>query len=577
MEKIKRALVKLGRWQYLALLVLVLVTVFLHLATITHPNEPLFDEQHYVPDARRILAGEGTERVEHPPLAKLIIAGGIEVFGDNPWGWRMPAVILSTIALIMFYDICRRLGTSHRTAFLATLLLSVDNLFFIHSGMAMLDIYVVIFTIAAFWFYLKGPRWWWAAAVSVALAGLSKFSGILAIIPIGLHWFFIGYKQKMGEPVGQTTPPSTPAIGALPASVEITHTDTAFDASNVPEATTATLQTEAPQKRRFWAVYGRPLAFIGSMLLAPVVFVLLYWVFDWVIWSKWVNVINDIKDALQLTDSIKFTGYTSPLPSRPWEWLLSPTGSFNFYGWIFNQAKYDSIVLPYWYTPSYTGMINPTLWLSGLAVIPYAVWQWFKKNNAAIFVVCWIIGTWVVWIPLCIISDRVSFTFYYLPTIGAICLGTSLILTYLLDKAEARRKGKLKLFLELAIASFILLHLLAFCILSPLHLWISIPAGVLLLLFALDFLDLGWRFMWQFVVSTALATPLMCFVFYWPLKDWLVTGNAPWGLPEVSLLWVVSALIGLAVTWGLFVVIHLFVNKVIRDNTPAPQESGLVS
>jgi len=90
--------------------------------------------------------------MEHPPFAKLIIAGGIEIFGDNPWGWRMPAVILSTIALIAFYDICRKLGGSHKTAFLATMFLGLENLMFIHSGMAMLDIYVVVFTIFAFWF-----------------------------------------------------------------------------------------------------------------------------------------------------------------------------------------------------------------------------------------------------------------------------------------------------------------------------------------------------------------------------------------------------------------------------------------
>jgi len=42
----------------------------------------MFDEQHYVPDARSILAGNGTQRLEHPPLAKLFIAAGIAIFGD---------------------------------------------------------------------------------------------------------------------------------------------------------------------------------------------------------------------------------------------------------------------------------------------------------------------------------------------------------------------------------------------------------------------------------------------------------------------------------------------------------------
>jgi len=63
----------------------------------------------------------------------------------------------------------------------------------------------------------------------------------------------------------------------------------------------------------------------------------------------------------------------------------------------------------------------------------------------------------------------------------------------------------------------------------------------------------------------------MRFALYWPLKGWLVTDNAPWGLPEVSLLWVVSALIGLAITWILFTIIHLAVNRIIKDNALPPE------
>ena len=616
MEKIKTGFKKLIHWQYFPLLILLLVVLGLHLATITRPNEPLFDEQHYVPDARRIVTGEGTLRVEHPPLAKLIIAGGIELFGDNPWGWRMPAVILSTVALIAFYDICRKLGTSHKTAFLATLLLGTENLMFIHSGMAMLDIYVVVFTIFAFWFYLKGPRWWWAAAVSVALAGLSKFSGILSIIPIGLHWFIIGYKPNMGNPMEQTTTIApilestsgaatvegtleTPGAGRVPETPAVEYTkpltitsvsinaDTTGDAlSDVADVPAIPL--EPAKKRSLWTTYGRPIIFILSMALAPIVFFLLYGVFDMIIWSKFIpyvvwghwdqGVVGDIKNALSMTNSIKFS-YGGAFPARPWEWILSPTGSFYFYGWLVHPNNYENILLPYWYTPSYTGILSPSLWLSGLAVIPFAIWKSFKKKNnvsrnAWIFTLCWIIGTWLVWVPLFLASDRITYMFYYLPTVGAIALGTALILTAFLNKAQARAKGFRRHFLELLAVSFLIFHLLSFCVLSPLHLWLSIPVCALLLLFALDYLGLGWRFITQFYVSAGISALIMRFALYWPLKDWLVTGNAPWGLPEVSLLWVVSSVIGLAITWILFMIIHLSVNRIIRDNAPPVQEAA---
>ena len=589
MEKVNRGINRLIHWQYFPLLVLLVVILGLHLATIAHPNEPLFDEQHYVPDARRIINGEGTQRVEHPPFAKLIIAGGIEVFGDNPWGWRMPAVILSTIALIAFYDICRKLGGSNKTAFLATMFLGLENLMFLHSGMAMLDIYVVVFIIFAFWFYLKGLKWWWASAICIALAGLSKFGGVLAVIPIGLHWFLVGYKPNMGVP-GEVEP-SEPVIAVtepaqLPVALEASSTDSTVEimpqAVMPPsaEASSLVIETKPKIKKTFWQTYSRPIVFIASMLLAPIAFFLLYGVFEMIIWTKYIpfvvwghwdqGVVGDIKNALSLTDSIKFS-YSGAFPAKPWEWVLSPTGSFYFYGWLVHPENYSNILLPYWYTPSYTGIISPSLWLAGLFVIPYVAFKSFiRKNNpeknAAIFTACWIIGTWVVWIPLFLASDRITYMFYYLPTVGAIALGTALIVTGFLKRIENRSSGFGKRFMQLGVATFLLLHLLSFCVLSPLNLWVSIPICTLLLFFALDYLGFGWRFVIEFYISAGIAAVIIRFALYWLLRGWLVTGDASWGLPEVSMLWVVGSLIGFVITWVLFALVHSFVNRVKRDN-----------
>lgn len=518
MEKAKQVFNKVVHWQYLMLLVLLLMVLGLHLATITRPNQLIFDENYYVPDARLIIKGEGTQRLEQPPLAKLIIAGGIEVFGDNPWGWRMPAILFSTVAMIFFYNICLRLGTSHKTSFLATLLLSTENLTFIQSGLAMLDIYVVVFTVCAFWLYLKGPRWWWAAAISVALAALSKFSGMLSIIPIGLHWFIIGRKSKIDNQPGRA--------------------------------------------------YSRYVSFFLSMALALVAFFMLYGVFDMIMWAKWIpfltsrpggqSILGDIKNALSLTNSIKFT-YSRAFPARPWEWILSPTGSFNFYGWLFHPYNYEKILLQYSILPSYTCMLSPSLWLSGLAVIPFAIWQSLKKNNAAVFVVCWIIGTWFTWIPLFLATDRLTYMFYYLPTIGAIALGTALILNTFLNKAKGNPKSFYGRFLELITASFILLHLMSLCVLSPLHLWISIPICTLLLILTLGFLGLGWRFNIEFYASIVMAVLTVRFALYQSLERWLLKGFARFALGGVYRPLVAAVLIGLAISWLLFTIVHFTV------------------
>jgi Dolichyl-phosphate-mannose-protein mannosyltransferase len=587
MEKIKRGVLKFVRWQYFPLLVLIAFIVGLHLATIMRPDTPLFDEQHYVPDARRIITGEGTLRVENPPLAKLIIAGGIELFGDNPWGWRLPPVIFGVIMLLAFYDICRRLGTSQRTALLAVVLLGLENLTFIHSGIAMQDIYLVSFAMLAFWFYLKGPRWWWASAISIALASLCKFSGFLTAIPIGLHWFLIGYKPNMGNPMPAAPPaPITlPAEAAAPVEAAPLSTDSTItiEEPKIPEAepivapepppapvVIEVVPPAAPPKRTFWQTYSRPIIFIASFLIAPLAFFLLYGVFDWIIWQKYIpyvvwghwdqGVVGDIKNALSLTDSIKFS-YGGAFPARPWEWILSPTGSLYFYGWLFHPQNYENILLPYWYTPSYTGILSPSLWLSGLFVIPVAIWNAFKKNNASIFIVCWIIGTWVVWIPLYLATHRITYIFYYLPTIGAIAMGTALIITYFLRRIDKKAGGFWKHVMMLSVASFLLFHLLSFAVISPLQLSISIPVCSVLLLLIIAYLNFGRRFIIPFFLSAGISALIMRFGLYFWFRTFLIDGTAPWGLPEVSLLWVVSAAVGIVITWVLYLLIQLGINR----------------
>ena len=72
----------------------------------------VFDESYYV-NAARVIAGvrpppgahyratpSGDDpNAEHPQLAKVVIAGAIELFGDGPLAWRLPSILLGSLAL----------------------------------------------------------------------------------------------------------------------------------------------------------------------------------------------------------------------------------------------------------------------------------------------------------------------------------------------------------------------------------------------------------------------------------------------------------------------------------------------
>jgi predicted membrane-bound dolichyl-phosphate-mannose-protein mannosyltransferase len=163
-----------------------LIVLALHFAVITQPSEQIFDEQYYVPSANYILHGEGTNRIEHPPLGQLIIASEIWIFGDNPIGWRIFSVLFGVAGLVFFYLICRQLNLPQKYAFMATFFLSFENLSFIQSSVAMLDVFSLTFMLAAFWLYLKSR--YPLSGVFIALAALCKLTGILVLPVIILHW-----------------------------------------------------------------------------------------------------------------------------------------------------------------------------------------------------------------------------------------------------------------------------------------------------------------------------------------------------------------------------------------------------
>jgi dolichyl-phosphate-mannose--protein O-mannosyl transferase len=430
METIRQLITRFSKWEHAGLLVLVLVTLGLHFSIIMAPDEPLFDEQHYIPDARLIIDGEGTGRPEHPPLAKLFMVGGIQLFGDNPFGWRFFSVILGTMCIIFFYLICRRLALPERVSFLAAFLLAFENLSFVQAGIAMLDVYSLVFAMAAFWLYLRGN--YAISGVAIALSALAKLNGILVLPVIGLHWF-------LADPV---------------------------------------------RPRRF---------LLSTMLTTPAAFLMLMPLFDYAIQHKWLNPVAQIERMLMLSSSITNAQYPD-VGSRPWEW-------------IFTYPRVME-VMPYWWAPPYTGIISPTIWALIIPVTIYIIYRTIKGNIPMLLPFSWFLGTYLIWIPLSLITDRVTYVFYFYHAVGAICIGLAMALFRLLDIAEARETGKLRWLIKLGVPFYLLLHLIVFIVITPLpplsivwqespyvittpeSIWWSIPLYLLLYTFTLRFLSL---------------------------------------------------------------------------------------
>src|SRR5262249_12786249 len=179
-----------GRWRHLmrdlfahprapvvALCVILVASLFARVVDLRVPcsapcrspsaHTLIFDEAFYV-NAARVIAhinpppganyhGAPLGRdpnAEHPQLAKGIMAGGIELFGDTPLGWRIGSVLFGLIALAALYALVRAAGGSGWLAVGVTSVMALDNLLLVHGRIATLDIYGVAMMLVAAALYL---------------------------------------------------------------------------------------------------------------------------------------------------------------------------------------------------------------------------------------------------------------------------------------------------------------------------------------------------------------------------------------------------------------------------------------
>ena len=153
------------------------ITALAFALRVYHVGQPaavMFDETYYAKDAWSLLqygyegtwAGDGNvvkqqfaagdwsaltssaEWAVHPPVGKWLIAAGMKVFGLNPFGWRIMAVVFGSLLVAVTIRLARRIARSTLIGGLAGLLLAVDGLGVVMSRIALLDIFQAFFIVA---------------------------------------------------------------------------------------------------------------------------------------------------------------------------------------------------------------------------------------------------------------------------------------------------------------------------------------------------------------------------------------------------------------------------------------------
>ena len=167
-------------------------SLWLFAASITRQSAIYFDETHYVPAARALLARTGGVNIEHPLFAKTLIAGSIAAFGDNALAWRLPSLVMGVGGVLALFAIALMLFRDLRCAWCAALLLVFDQTHFIQARIAMLDMVMIgcVLAGAACWLAAeqggdgRAERWW--SLGGAVLLGLAVGAKWLAAPYVGL-------------------------------------------------------------------------------------------------------------------------------------------------------------------------------------------------------------------------------------------------------------------------------------------------------------------------------------------------------------------------------------------------------
>ncbi|MGA8117101.1 MAG: phospholipid carrier-dependent glycosyltransferase, partial [Actinocatenispora sp.] len=147
-----------GPASWLATAAVAMIAAVLRLVGLAEPNKKIFDEIYYATDAHHLMqhgvewdekANSGSF-IAHPPLGKWIIGLGEQLFGYNTVGWRIMPVLAGVVSVVILIRLARRMFGSTVLGCVAGLLMTLDGMAFVSSRVALLDIFLMMFTLASF-------------------------------------------------------------------------------------------------------------------------------------------------------------------------------------------------------------------------------------------------------------------------------------------------------------------------------------------------------------------------------------------------------------------------------------------
>jgi dolichyl-phosphate-mannose-protein mannosyltransferase len=464
----------IGGGGWLATLAITLLAGILRFVRLDIPRGKIFDEIYYSCDAQNLLrfgVEQGSKAgnpncipngqpgfIVHPPLGKWLIGIGEKTFGVHEFGWRFSAAVAGTLSVLILIRLARRMTGSTLLGCLAGLLMTLDGLHFVQSRTSMLDIFLMLFILAAVacavvdrdrirarlatmddetlsgWGPSLGRRpWLIGTGVCLGAAVATKWSGLyyLALLVVLMFVWEVGARRTAGivSPWRATARRSLlPLLGylvVLPAALYVLSWAGWFHSSNGWD--------------RHWAndknaTYG----FIPDVVRS---------------WWHYHSEMYGFHSHLQSKH---------PYQSHPFGWLLLARPVSYYYPSGVGPGRYGCTAESC--SREVLAIGTPAIWWGSILMLLGSLWLWISRRDwRGLAVVLLVAASILPWVP----SDlhkRTMFLFYALPALPFMCLGLALMAGWALGPAtaSARRRATaataIGIYVSVVILNFVYLY-----------------------------------------------------------------------------------------------------------------------
>ncbi len=147
------------------------------------PPEKIFDEVYFARAAEEYLQRRYIYESTHPPVTKLLITLSVMLFGglpagDDSHGWRFLGVVAGAVAVVLAFVLARRVLRSTTFATYAALLFGLDGMHFVQSRIATPETYVVCFSLATLYGFIR----YWDAIIAAPARRIARNEALMNVV-----------------------------------------------------------------------------------------------------------------------------------------------------------------------------------------------------------------------------------------------------------------------------------------------------------------------------------------------------------------------------------------------------------